>query len=264
MASAKYKKVVKYGWTLTLHSVLLIIANMSDQCTVSSDGSLKDAADIQWYNDADNAVPISSASRSLASTSASLSAQSLDDFFRSRPPAKKVSGERHSSWVRKPSKRTTDPDNAEALGNTFEDAISGQKRKPGTVGISRRVSRKVIQSDSDDDTASNDSDSSDPTDAEAESDEDLDAARTTENYENMKALGDKDREVTAFYLMNEFLLNLACRWPLKSQRLNVLLMLGQSSNAMTIASTLTRGRSKGATGVLCASKLTIIWYHIPY
>ena len=189
--------------------VLLIIANMSDQCAVSSDGSLKDAADIQWYNDADDAVPISSASHSLASTSASLSAQSLDDLFSLRPPAKKVSGERHSSRVRKPSKRTTDPDNAEAPGNIFEGVISGQKRKPGAIGTSRRVSRKVILSDSDDDTASNDSGKSDRTDIEAESDEDLDEARTTENYENMKALGDKDREVIVFYLMNEFLLNLA-------------------------------------------------------
>ena len=135
--------------------VLLIIANMSDQCAISSDGSLKDAADIQWYNDADDAVPISSASHSLASTFASLSAQSLDDLFSLRPPAKKVSGERHSSRVRKPSKRTTDPDNAEAPGNILEGVISGQKRKPGAIGTSRRVSRKVILSDSNDNTASN-------------------------------------------------------------------------------------------------------------
>ena len=66
-------------------------------------------------------------------------------------------------------------------------------------------------SDSDDDTASNDGDKSDSTDIEAKSNKDLDEARTTENYENVKALGDKDREVIAFYLMNEFLLNLACR-----------------------------------------------------
>ena len=137
-----------------------------------------------------------------------MSAQPLDNLFSFQPPAK-VSGERHSSQVRKPSKRTTDPNNTEAPGNIFEDAISGQKCKPGTVGMSHRVSRKVILSNSDDDTASNDSDKS--TDIEVESDEDLDEARTTENYKNMKALGDKDREVIAFYLMNEFLLNLACR-----------------------------------------------------
>ena len=176
---------------------------------LSPDGSLKDAADIQWYNDADDAVPILSASHSLASTSTSLSAQSLDNLFSIRPPAKKVSGERHSSRVRKPSKRTTDPDNTEAPGNIFEDAMSGQRRRPGAIGMSRRVSHKVILSDSDDDTASNDSDMS--TDIEVESDKDLDEARTTGNYENMKVLGDKDREVIAFYLMNEFLLNLACR-----------------------------------------------------
>src|SRR6202453_1085491 len=153
---------------------------------------------IQWYNDADDAVPISSALHSLASTSGSLSAQSLDNLFSFRPPAKKVSGERHSSRVRKPSKRTTNPDNTEAAGNIFEDAISDQKRKPGAINTSRQVSRKVILSDSNDDTASDDGDKSDPTDIGAESDSDSDEARTTENYENMKALGDKDREVIAF------------------------------------------------------------------
>ena len=199
IASAKYKKVVKKDCTPTLvRFAPPIVANMSDQCAISSDGSLKDAADIQWYNDADDEAPIPSASHSLASTSASLSAQALDNLFSLRPPAKKVSGERHSSRIRKPSKRTTDPDNAEAPGDVFEDATSGQKRKPGAVGMPRRVSRKVIQSDSDDDTASSDDDKLDPTDIEAESDEDLDVARTTENYENMKALGDKDREVLAF------------------------------------------------------------------
>ena len=62
----------------------------------------------------------------------------------------------------------------------------------------RRVSRKVIQSDSDDNTASSDGDKSDPTDIETESDKDLDVVYTTENYENMKVLGDKDRKVLAF------------------------------------------------------------------
>ena len=66
------------------------------------------------------------------------------------------------------------------------------------------VSCKVIQSDSDDDTASSDGDKSDPTDIEAKYDEDLDEVHTTKNYENMKALGDKDCEVLAFYLMMIF------------------------------------------------------------
>ena len=226
---------------------------MSDQCAIAPDGSLMDAADIHWYNDADDAAPIPSA---LTSTSASSSARSLDDFFSSRPPAKKVSGARQSSRVRKPLKRTTDPDNAEA-GDVLEDVRSGQKRKTGgTAGMSRRVSRKVIQSDSDDDTASDDGNKSDFTDVDTNSNEDPNEARATENYENMKALGDKDREVTTFFPMNKSILNLTCRPSKKSRSSNALPMFVPYSNAMTIVSTLTRGGMRKATGVLYASRLT--------
>ena len=72
---------------------------------------------------------------------------------------------------------------------------------------------------------------------------------------------------TAKYLHlpnNDFLLNLACRRPRRFQNSNTLLMFGRSSNATTSASTLTQGRLKGATGVLCAGKLTMIRYYVPY
>ena len=204
-------------YTLTLIlSTQPIIFNMSDQRAVALDGSLKDAADIHWYNDADDSAPIPSASHTVASSSASSSARSLDDFFSSRPPAKRVSGARHSSRVRKPSKRTTDPNNAEA-GDTLEDATSGRKRRAGgAASLTHRVSRKVIQSDSDDDTASDDGNKSGLIDVDANSDEDMNEARATENYENMKAIGDNDREVTIFYLTDELILNLTCRPPKKS------------------------------------------------
>jgi hypothetical protein len=178
---------------------LLLIDNMSDQCAVAPDGSLKDAADIQWYNDPDDSAPIPSASR-LSTASASSSAQSLAKFLSSHPPAKKVSGERHSSRVRKPSKRTTDPDNAETAGDTFGNAQSGQKRKASTANVSRRVSRKVVESDANSNSASDDDNQSDVADTEAHSDEDPDETHATANYERMKALGDDDRKVMYFHL----------------------------------------------------------------
>ena len=104
-----------------------------------------------------------------------LASKSLDDFFSSRPPAKRVSGARHSSRVRKLSKRTTDPDNTEA-GDTLEDATSSRKRRAGdAASLTRRVSREVIQLDSDDDTASDDGNKSGLTDVDANSNEDMNA-----------------------------------------------------------------------------------------
>ena len=229
---------------------------MSDQCTIVPDGSLMDAADIHWYNDADDAAPIPSASHTLTSTSASFSARSLDNFFSSRPPAKKVSGACQSSRVCKPLKHTIDPNNAE-VGDVLEDVRSGQKHKTGgTAGMSYQVSCKVIQSNSDDDTASDNGNKLDLTDVDTNSNEDLNEARTTENYENIKVLNDKDCEVTTFFPTNELILNLTCRRSKKSRSSNTLPMFVPYSNVMTIVSTLTRGGMRKATGVLYASRLT--------
>ena len=170
-----------YTLTLVL-STQPIIFNMSDQCAIALDGSLKGAADIHWYNDVDDSAPIPSASHTGASSSTSSLAQSLDDFFSSCPPAKWISGACHSSQVCKPSKCTTDPDNAEA-GNILEDVALGQKhRAGGAVSLAHRVSCKVVQSDSDDDTTSDNGNKSGLTDVDANSNEDMNKACATENW----------------------------------------------------------------------------------
>jgi len=111
---------------------------------VATDGSLKDASEIEWFNDADDEVPMQRSSRHLGSTTALTSAQSLDKFFSSRAPAKKVGGARQSSRTRKPSRRAVDPDNAEGPDiNTG----SGGKWKTADSSSSCRVSRKVVLSD---------------------------------------------------------------------------------------------------------------------
>ena len=136
MASEVHKKAWQKVLWVNISLIVLLIANMSDQCAIANDGSLKDAADIQWYNNADNSVAIPSSRHS-----ANVSASSLEDFFSSHLSVKKVAGKQHSSRIRKPLKHTTDPDNAEAPGN---DAASGQKReKAGTVNPSCQVVCKI-------------------------------------------------------------------------------------------------------------------------
>jgi hypothetical protein len=171
---------------------------MSD-CAIALDGTLKDAKEIQWFNDADDLVPIPS-SRSLTTSSSVSSVTSLDDYFPSRPPAKKVGGERHSTHIRKPSKRTTDPDNIEATGSTVEDAASGQKRKVGISSSFCRVAHKVIESESGSDKSSdNNSEPPDGSDTEGNSDEEEDQTRANAKYDRLKSLGDEDREVLTLF-----------------------------------------------------------------
>ena len=55
---------------------------------------------------------------------------------------------------------------------------------------------------------------SDLIDIDTNSDEDVYKARATENYKNMKAIGDNDCKVTTFHLMNKLILNFTCRLPI--------------------------------------------------
>ncbi|KIM78165.1 hypothetical protein PILCRDRAFT_11388 [Piloderma croceum F 1598] len=136
------------------------------------DGSLKDTADIQQYNIPDDSAPIPSASQ-LSTTSTLLSAQSLAKFLSSHPPTKK------------PSKRTTDSDNAETTGDTFKNSQSGQKRKASAANVSHWVSHKVVESDTDSNSASDNDNQSDAADTDTNSDEDPDETHATANYERM-------------------------------------------------------------------------------
>ena len=63
---------------------------MSD-CVVADNGTLKDANAIQWFNNADDIIPIP-ASRPLTASSSVLSVTSLDDYFASHLPTKEVGG----------------------------------------------------------------------------------------------------------------------------------------------------------------------------
>jgi len=125
----------------------------------------------------------------------------------SRPPAKKVGGKRQSTRIRIPSKRTTDPNNAEATGSAGEDASSGRKRKVGISGASRRVARKVVESESGSEKSSDDGNKSasddeqpDSNDTVHNSDNDDDDTCMDAKYDRLKSLGDEDREVRAVWL----------------------------------------------------------------
>ncbi|KAJ7308729.1 hypothetical protein DFH08DRAFT_656603, partial [Mycena albidolilacea] len=92
-------------------------------CAQNSDGSLCEAADIQWFNDVDDERPISGPSSGASTSTAPL----YPIFTNIRPPTK-VAGPRRfsprcSSRATKPSARTADPNNAES--------VSSGKRKGG-------------------------------------------------------------------------------------------------------------------------------------
>jgi hypothetical protein len=83
-----------------------------DQCAVAADGSLLDASEIVFYNDADDDTPLPNSNSGMTSTR-------LRPFLQGGPaPSKIVAGSRRSTRVPRPSARITDPNNLETLTST--------------------------------------------------------------------------------------------------------------------------------------------------
>jgi hypothetical protein len=84
------------NFSLTSHQI-------SDQCTISSDGQLKDASEIEWFNDVDDDTAMLPPPPALKASS---SAGTLDAFVQlrnsGRTPASISAGSRRSGWVTKP------------------------------------------------------------------------------------------------------------------------------------------------------------------
>ena len=145
----------------------------SDNCAVGSDGNLLDTSQILWFNNPDNDQPIAPTSLSAqCQASASQTVTTLDSFVTKVPPAA-----RRSTCAPHPSTKAIDPDNIMAL-----------KRKSSNTGAGKPSSRPRHASlDHEEDEATE----PDPMDGEDDNLVDPDAA-----YEETKALGDADREVS--------------------------------------------------------------------
>ncbi|KAJ7154389.1 hypothetical protein C8R43DRAFT_885069, partial [Mycena crocata] len=87
--------------------------NSSLGCAQNADGSLKDASEMEFFEDADSTVPIAGPSSSTAPK------PPIHPIFTDIRPLRHVAGSRRSSPRRssrasRPSTRVTDPNNAES------------------------------------------------------------------------------------------------------------------------------------------------------
>jgi hypothetical protein len=143
-------------------------------CAVASDGSLLGASQIKWFNDADDDIPLPTAPTATPE---------IHPFFRPLTcPTEKIAGARRSSRTTRPSAKATDPDNA-MVANPGD-----RKRIRQPAAPSRRIVRKVIESDSE---PSDFSDVSVPTDLDGDNN---DTTRLDE-YSKLQAMADTDHAV---------------------------------------------------------------------
>jgi hypothetical protein len=158
-------------------------------CAQNPDGSLRDASEIEFFNDVDDTVPISGPSPSAS--------RPVHPLFTKVRPFERVAGvrrfsphPRRSSRTSRPSARAKDPNNAEATTTTT------RKRKADDISTtSRKALRKQPTAESSDDDSEGESadDAMTAGDTEAEDTEGQDAM-DLEEYESFKSMGDTDHQ----------------------------------------------------------------------
>ncbi|KAF7333887.1 hypothetical protein MSAN_02401300 [Mycena sanguinolenta] len=159
-------------------------------CAQNADGSLRNASELPWFNDADDERPISGPSSSGAST-ATIPVYPL--FTKNVRPLDKVAGVRRSSPTRrssrhsKPSARASDPNNAEATSSISKRKASPAARQPAKKAQVKRVESSDGESDMESLGGSGDSSADEDGDAESPTAMDVD-----EEYQKFKAMGDAD------------------------------------------------------------------------
>lgn len=179
---------------------------------VRPDGTLKEASEIVWTYDADEDIPFPS-----GSTSGELHSSG------GPAPATVLGGTRRTTRVPRPSKRALE---------AAEASTSGTKRKASTNhDTDRRVARKIIDLDDDDDNdADNNVSARDFDVSDFDGPSDL-VTEPADDYEAIEAMADADNRVRySFHL--QIIFSLLPRLSIASPVICVLLTYASSSVTM--------------------------------
>jgi hypothetical protein len=186
-------------------------------CAVRSDGTLKDASEIDWSFDRDDDdSPSLSSGPSAAAQVSGPSGPELHPFFSGTlRPATFAAGFRRSGRATRPSNRIADPDNA--MGVT---AVAAGKRKSGegqassnksTRNVKPKKSTYVSVPSEDEEDGDGNYIAPAPTEVPTDVDEDIEEAEDAddEEYETLKAMADADHKGSAFSFSYRYSLTLS-------------------------------------------------------
>jgi hypothetical protein len=172
-----------------------IYQNMSNSA-VNANGILKDASEIEWYHDPDDDMPISPHPES-SSKALPPGPHTLDSFVGShRMPATVVAGSRRSGRPIKPSAKVR-----EAASSAIPAKHSGTTTMPPAT------KRPLVSATSSSTIGDNDGGSDDDNDNDDDGDKDgsfvadsgdEEAKEAEEAYQQIKAFGDADQDVSMF------------------------------------------------------------------
>ena len=170
-------------------------------CAVRPDGTLKDASEIEWHHDKDDEIPMAGASSSTSFNTVQVAAPSskgIHSFFEQKTAAAVVvAGSRRSGRTMRPSTRLTDPDNAMNGPRSSSNSVTTrtqngmtQKRKAASPASSRRVIRRVVNSEDEGEAPITDGEGGDTEALES------DAEATAVEFEALQAMADVDHAVS--------------------------------------------------------------------
>jgi len=192
---------------------------MSDSCALDACGNLKDASEIEWFNDVDddvamNDVPataVTSSASTMSTSTAPLNAFSIL-LQKGQAPAAKTAGACRSSRTSKPSGRLRDAQESTAQSNLQATLNKRPAITDDELPMPIHKSMKVTVEDTDDDEGDDifEAGESDemPELVDNSDDEDNEPQAA---YDCTKAMGDTDCEVHCYHTLLLVRLTSICR-----------------------------------------------------
>jgi hypothetical protein len=181
---------------------------MSDQCTIGSDGQLKDTSEIEWFNDIDNDTAMLPPPPTLKASS---SAGILNVFVQlrnsGRTPASMSAGSCHSGQVTKPMEKVRAMATSLSISGSVTHSVLA-KRSIMVVSQNSPALKCMFTSAKDkgdnNDDVDGDGDDEIPDLQDVPDDKDGDEDNGEEAYNRTKMFGDVDREVCLLQFLGIF------------------------------------------------------------
>ena len=180
---------------------------MSDSCALDARGNLKDASEIEWFNDVDDDVAMNdvSATAATSSTSAMSTSTAPPNAFsvllqKGKAPAAKTAGARRSSRTSKPSGRLRDAQESTIQSNLRATLNKRPAVTDDELPMPICKSMKATVEDTDDnegDDIFEAGESDEMPELVDNSDDEDDEPQAA--YNRTKAMGDADREVRGYH-----------------------------------------------------------------
>jgi hypothetical protein len=214
--SQKLQAMLSYGYGikgfLCTMNFSLTPHQMSDQCAIGSDGQLKDASEIEWFNDVDDDSAMLPPPPALKASS---SAGTLNAFVQLRnsgkTPTPISAGSHRSGWVTKPTEKAHATATSSSISGSATCSVLAKRSimvdSQNSSALKCIFTSAKKKGDDNDDVDGNDNNKI-PELQDVSDDDDEDGDDGEEAYNVTKMFGDMDHEVCLLQFLRIFQIGL--------------------------------------------------------